>query len=216
MKNWIFIFMVISNFAYAQQSENLNFLVDSIPSENPTLLNLPVDSGFMAVERIEISNDGNELYYGVRNGYDSTSIAEIRRMNFSNQKWSQPMTIFPDSCGAPALSDDNKTMFFQYDHPKTPRGFYSERTKSGWTKPKSFIDSLKKSHYLQSPINNSFYYSASLDGKEKRQDIFKVIINKSDTTITNLGCRVGHGHLMSPMIINILFFQVGPKLSELI
>jgi len=179
--------LIISNLAYSQQSENLKFLMDSIPAKDPILLNLPVDKGFMAVERISISNNGKNLYYGTRNGYDSTSTAEIKKIKFSRNNWSKPEVVFKDSCGAPALNYNDKTMFFQYDHPKSPKGIYSIMTKKGWTKPKSFIDSLQKSHYLQSPKKNVFYYSSKLSARNDKQDIFKVTVSKNDTIIKKIG-----------------------------
>lgn len=179
--------LIISNLVYSQQSENLKFLMTGIPTKKPILLNLPVAKGFMAVERIAISNNGKNLYYGTRNGYDSTSIAEIKKITFSKNQWSKPEVIFKDSCGAPALSYHDKTLFFQYDHPTSPKGIYSRIAKKKWAKPKSFIDSLKKSHYLQSPKKNIFYYSSKLSASNGKQDIFKVTVFKNDTIVKKNG-----------------------------
>ncbi|MEO1449333.1 MAG: hypothetical protein AAFV07_07365, partial [Bacteroidota bacterium] len=174
----------------AQSSRFLATLVDSLPGDKPVLVQLPVDSGFMAVERVALSKNGRTLYYGVRNGYDSTSIAQIRSLSFRKKQWQASEIVFGDSSGAPALSADNRTMYFQYDHPVSPQGLYSLKSGKAWATPLPFIDSLKKSHYLQSPRENVFYYSASLDGKEKRQDIFRGEINERDTTIKRMGYQL--------------------------
>ena len=135
----------------SQHSRKLKYLVDSISDVKPTLLKLPTEKGFMAVERVYLSKNGKTLYYGVRNGYESKSIAEIRKINFAKKKWTNSLKIFKDSSGAPALTCNDKTMLFQYDHPSIPKGLFSTESKKGWTKPKEFIRKLKKSHYLQSP-----------------------------------------------------------------
>lgn len=179
-------FLTISQ-VFAQQSDKLSYLVDSLPIKTPVLLNLKVDSGFMAVERVALSNNGEELYYGVRNGYDPNSIAEIRKISWEKDHWSDPLLVFPDSCGAPALSRDGKTMFFQYDHPSSPKGLYSKKTDMGWSEPVPFSNTARESHYLQQTGGGSYYYSSTINEEKKIRDIFRVELGKSDTLIKSLG-----------------------------
>ena len=174
----------------AQSSKYLNQLVDSIPNGKPVFVNFEVEKGYMATERIAISNDGKRIFYGVRNGYDSISKAHILEICYKNKSWSKPKIVFADSSGAPAFSKNEKVLYFQYDHPNSPVGIYSDKTKEGWTKPKRFLSTLKKSHYLQSPNKNNYYYSAGIKGNPEVQDIFNVVVSKSDTIIKSLNFNI--------------------------
>jgi len=175
---------------FGQDSKYVHYLVDSLPKGKPVFVNLKTEKGFMATERILISKDGKIIYYGIRNGYDSISKAHILRIDYKSNAWSKPQVVFADSAGAPAFSKNEKTLYFQYDDPIIPKGLYSKKTKSGWSTPKRFKNSLLKSHYLQSPKKNSYYYTAGINGEEKIQDVSHVTTTKSDTIIKQLGFNI--------------------------
>lgn len=182
----ILLFMLVST-AQAQQSKYIKYLVDSISSTHSSQLKLPIDSGFMVVERLTITKNGKAIYYSVRNGYDSANIAEILKIEYRNKKWQKPIVFQANKSGAPALSADGNTMFFQYDHPVSPKGVFTIKTENGWSKPTRFLDTLSMSHYLQSPKNNTYYYAALTGKNNQARDIFKVNVSKTDTTTENLG-----------------------------
>ncbi|WP_299556137.1 hypothetical protein [Seonamhaeicola sp.] len=191
MKVQVFsLFLVISflgiNKVSSQSSKYLASLVDSLPNGIPVFVNLQAPKGYMALERVTVSKEGRSLFYGVRNGYDSISKAHIVKITYRNKKWSEPEVIFADSSGAPSFSRNGKVMYFQYDHPFFPKGIYSKKTESGWSKPIRFMESLKKSHYLQAPKKNSYYFSAGIKGNDKIQDIYHVTTRKSDTIFKKL------------------------------
>ncbi|AUP78289.1 hypothetical protein [Flavivirga eckloniae] len=186
----VLILVIWGQKGFGQDSKYLHLLVDSIPNGKPVLVNFEMEKGFMATERIAISKDGKTLYYGVRNGYNSISKADIMKLEFNKGKWSKPQVVFADSSGAPALSRDEKTMYFQYDDTLSPKGIYSRKIGNDWSKPKRFIESLKKSHYLQAPRENSFYYSSGIQGDDKIQDVFHVMVTKSDTVTKRLNFNV--------------------------
>lgn len=180
-------FFMICNLLYSQQSKFLEYLVDSLNDKSPMFVNLPVDSGFMAVERLAITKNGKQIFYGVRNGYDSTSVAQIQKIEFQKDKWGKPIVVFSNKAGAPSLADDDRTMFFQYDHPDSPKGVFSIKEAEKWTTPKIFIDSLAESHYLQKKTSGNFYYSAAVGNKLRQRDIYCVNPSTSDTSISRLG-----------------------------
>lgn len=187
----VFIFLVgVSHNVNAQDSKFLYQLVDSLPNGKPVFVNFEVPKGFMATERIAITNNGKSLFYGIRNGYDSISKAHIVKIDYENKKWSEPKIVFTDSSGAPSFSKNEKTMYFQYDHSISPKGISSVKAKDGWSIPKVFLDSLNKSHYLQSPNKNRYYYSAGTKDDDKIQDIFRVLVSKKATVIMNLGFNI--------------------------
>ncbi|NMH88028.1 hypothetical protein [Flavivirga algicola] len=192
LKQFLIIAILFLGFqdALGQDSKYLHYLVDSLPKGKPVLVNLEVEKNFMATERVEISKNGKTLFYGARNGYKTTSKADILKIEFNKGKWNKPQVVFADSSGAPSLSKDEKTIYFQYDHQLSPKGLYSRKTKTGWSTPKRFLDSLEKSHYLQSPKKSSFYYSSGIKGNDKIQNIFHVVTTKSDTLIKQLGFKV--------------------------
>jgi len=174
-----------------QDSKYLHHLVDSLPKGRPVLVNFEMEKGFMTTERITISKDGKNIYYGTRNGYkQGVSKAHISKIEFNNNKWGKPQIIFADSSGAPAFSRNEKMLYFQYEDSIAPEGLYSKRTKTGWSIPKRFNKSLKKSHYLQSPKKNSYYYTAGIKENMKTQDVFHATTTKLDTIIKPLGFNI--------------------------
>lgn len=178
----------------SQDSKHLHYLVDSLPNGKPVLVNFEVEKGFMATERIAISKNGKTIYYGVRNGYGTMgeleALAHIMKIEYKKGKWSEPQVVFADSSGAPAFSRDEKTLYFQYDDTLLVKGLYTNKTKTGWDAPKEFKKSLRKSHYLQSPNKNSYYYTAGINSEENVQDVFHVITAKGDTIIKPLGFHI--------------------------
>ncbi|TGV02547.1 hypothetical protein [Flavivirga rizhaonensis] len=196
IKNSILILTLILGVqnVLAQDSKYLHLLVDSIPNGKPVLVNFDVEKGYMATERIAISKNGKSIYYGVRNGYATLSkpdaLAHIMKIEFNKGKWSKPQTIFADSSGAPALSRNEKILYFQYEDTIAPQGLYSKKTRTGWAIPKVFKKTIEKSHYWQSPKEDSHYYSAGIKENKKIQDVFHVVTTKSDTLIKRLGFNV--------------------------
>ncbi len=177
-----------------QSSRYLEHLVDSLPDGTPVFVNFEVEDGFMATERIAISKNGKTIYYGVRNGYGTMgaldALAHIMKIEHDGNKWGKPQVVFADSSGAPAFSKDEKTLYFQYDDTLLVKGLYTHKTKFGWQDPKQFNPSIRKSHYLQSPRKNSYYYTAGTNEQENTQDVFHVTTTKSDTLVKPLGFNI--------------------------
>ncbi len=178
----------------AQDSKYLHYLVDTLPKGKPVFVNFEVENGFMATERIAISKNGKTIYYGVRNGYgtmgDLDAIAHIMKIEYNKGKWGKSKIVFADSSGAPAFSRNEKTLYFQYDDTLLVKGLYTNKTKKGWSTPKSFNDTIRKSHYLQSPSKHNYYYTGGIDNNENVQDVFHVITTKTDTITKRLGFHV--------------------------
>ncbi|TYA86777.1 hypothetical protein [Seonamhaeicola marinus] len=191
----IVIISTISNAnVCAQDSKFLAHLVDSLPKGKPILVNFQIKKGFMATERIAISKNGKQIYYGVRNGYGTLgkhdAKAHIMKINYTEGAWGAPQKVFADSAGAPAFSKNEKTLYFQYDDTLLVKGLYTNKTKLGWQTPKQFNPSIRKSHYFQSPKKNSYYYTAGINKAESVQDVFQVITSKKDTIINRLGFNI--------------------------
>ena len=69
------------------------YLGQTLPGNIPKIFNLPVTSGHRPCERIAISSDGKEIYYGELNTYPPSSY-RIRCYKYQDNKWQGPFNVF--------------------------------------------------------------------------------------------------------------------------
>jgi len=182
MKTFILLFLFFclsaTNFCQSIPYDSL-YLGQIPPGETPIIFFLPVTKGYFAAERIAISNDGKEIYYSEANGYSQNSKARIKVLKYSNDKWSEPTTLF-EGLGCPALSYNGNYLY--------ENAAYSIKTNTGWSMPAWFLNRPQQFHYLQDTYSGTFYVASkkALD-KVGEMDWSKIIIDKSDTLVQSLG-----------------------------
>jgi len=176
--------MVISSFTLFAQPipEDSLYLGQTTPGSTPQIFNLACTSGHRACERITITSDGKEIYYGELNGYTPSSY-RVRCYKYQDNRWQGPFTVF-EGYIAPSLSINDSIIYMQNNIFYT---YYSVRTDSGWSVPAKLLSSNQRMHYFQKTnLNNSFassYYEGSLlDG-----NISRVIVVNQDTILQSLG-----------------------------
>ena len=180
---WTLCSIVMALNGYPQQPLSLKYLADSLPSETPVRLNLPTHDKFFAAGRIALSPDGNELYYGERTGYSSSSVKNLVKTSFFDNNWNEPEILYSDSCVSPALSPDGSTLFFHSNlQVYATRGLQNDTTVT-----QSIAKTADPIYCVQYTQSGKFYFASSVNGSNNIYDIFYMEINETDTIIKNLG-----------------------------
>lgn len=191
MKNIILLLllittMCISSTLYAQViPADSMYLGQTPPGNTPQIFSLPVPSGLIPVERIAITSDGKEIYYGLLDNYPP-SIQKVKCMKYLDNHWQGPFDVF-DGFAAPRLSVNDSTMYIQANINDFSTTFYSKRTSTGWSTPARLINTTQQTHYFQTTGLNNSYVSSNLPSSPNQRDICRLVINGSDTLIQSLG-----------------------------
>lgn len=176
--------MVISSISLFAQSipEDSLYLGQTPPGSIPKIFNLSVTSGHHACERITITSDGKEIYYGELNTYPPSSY-RIRCFRYQDNKWQGPFNVF-EGYDAPRLSVNDSIIYMQNNIFYT---YYSIRTDSGWSVPTKLLSSNQRMHYFQKTNLNNSFASSYYEGSPDDGNISKVIVVNQDTVLQSLG-----------------------------
>jgi hypothetical protein len=176
--------MVISSLTlYAQAIPPDSLYLGQIrPGNIPQIFNLAVTSGHRACERITISSDGKEIYYGELNTYPPSSY-RVRCYKYQDNKWQGPFNVF-EGYNAPSLSINDSIIYMQNNIFYT---YYSIRTDSGWSVPVKLLSSNQRMHYFQMTNLNNSYASSYYEGSPSDGNISKLIVVNQDTILQSLG-----------------------------
>jgi hypothetical protein len=195
MKNIIKLFIVIvvlvmSSLAiYAQAiPEDSLYLGQTPPGNTPIVFNLPVTTGLRPCERIAITSDGKEIYYGELNTYPPT-IQKTKCLKYLDNHWQGPFSVF-DRYQSPRLSANDSVMYVEINNSGFATTYYSKRIITGWSTPVKLLSTNLQSHYFQTTGLNNSYLSSKLPSSPSQRDICKLIINNSDTLMQGLGIPI--------------------------
>ena len=166
--------LVNAGFAQTIPTKSL-YLGQSPPGITPKIFNLSVDTGYGVTERVAISPDGKEIYYGE---VFNESIRKTKCYTYSNGAWNGPIVLF-DGFDAPALSASGDTMFLLHFQNHIPYSYFSVRNDTGWTTPSKFWKGINL-YYLQKTNAGNYYASVANSG------ISKIVISNSDTAFNSL------------------------------
>ncbi len=158
------------------------YLGQTPPGNIPLIFNLAVTSGHRACERIAITSDGKEIYYGELNTYPASSY-RVKCFKYEDNRWQGPENLF-EGFMAPKLSPDDSIIYLQDN---TFHAYYSKRISTGWSVPVRLISQNLKTHYLQKTELNNFYISTYYEGSTSDGEICKLIMENGDTVFQNLG-----------------------------
>jgi hypothetical protein len=186
---YIVLSTIICIAGYAQPIPTDSLYLGQVPpGHEPKVFVLPINGILRPIERITISNDGKEIYFGQLNGYPPP-VAKIFCYKYIDNRWQGPTELF-SGCMAPALSPDDSIMFMEisitYDRSET---YYSRRTITGWSTPQKMFYFSQQSHYAQSTIQNNVYISTNFPGPSLR-DVGKILIAAQDTSVISIGMPV--------------------------
>lgn len=176
--------MAVSSFSLIAQSipEESLYLGQTPPGSTPQIFNLSITNGHRACERIAISSDGKEIYYGELNTYPPTSY-RVRCFKYQNNKWQGPFNLF-EGFTAPSLSMNDSIIYLQNNIFYT---YYSVRTDSGWSVPAKLLSGNQRTHYFQRTNLYNTYASSYYEGSPLDGNISKLIVVNQDTILQSLG-----------------------------
>lgn len=178
------LFFSVSLLAQAIPEDSL-YLRQTPPGNTPKVFNLPVTSGFRACERIAISSDGKEIFYGEINTYPASQL-RVKCFKYLDNKWQGPTTVF-EGFMAPKLSPGDSIIYLQDN---TFHTYYSKRIPGGWSVPVLLLSPAMRTHYYQmSDLKNTFS-SSYYEGSPTDADICKLVISNGDTVLQSLGIPI--------------------------
>ena len=158
------------------------FLGQTPPGYTAKVFNLPITPGLRPAERIAITRDGKEIYYGELDSYPVT-IGRIKCVKYQNNKWQAPTIVFDGFMGA-KLSPNDSVIYMQREVNGIAMAFYSKRTAAGWSEPARVFKSTAQQHYFQMVKSGNCYLSS---GPSSNREICKVEAVNNDTLFQNLG-----------------------------
>ena len=171
----------MSLYAQAIPTDSL-YLGQTPPGNTPIVFNLPVTNGLRPCERIAITSDGKEIYYGELNTYPPTSY-RVKCLKYFDNKWQGPFNVF-EGFTAPKLSINDSILFLQNNLFYT---YYSERTSTGWSVPVRLLAKNQRTHYFQKTNLNNSYASSYYEGSPTDGNLCKLITVNQDTILQSLG-----------------------------
>ena len=161
---------------------NQMYLAQTPPGKTPIIFNLAATPGLRPVERIAITTDGKEIYYGELDTWPPTN-CRIKCYKYSDNKWQDPTIVF-EGYVAPGLSVNDSILYMQKNVNNIACTFYSIRNNTGWSVPTMLLSANQEAHYLQKTKFNNSYLASSPSGNS---DICRLITNNSNTAIRSLG-----------------------------
>jgi hypothetical protein len=164
------------------------YLGQTPPGNIPKIFNLPITTGLRPVERIAITSDGKEIYYGELNTYPP-SIQKVSCMKYLDNRWQGPFNVF-DGYAAPRLSINDSTMYTQANINDFSTTFISKRISTGWSTPVMLLSTIQQTHYFQTTDLNNSYLASKLPSSPSQRDICRLVITGSDTLIQGLGLPI--------------------------
>jgi len=182
-----FVLLVAIGFSQPIPSDSL-YLGQTPPIDTPAIFKLQITDGLIAAERIAITSNGSEIYYGELNSWPAT-IQRIKCYRYLDNKWQGPFVAF-EGYIAPSLSVNDSIIYMQktLNNNTITATYFSVRNNSGWTEPVRLLSTNLNTHYFQQTnLNNYYTASVSPDSLATNSDLCKLVIHGSDTAIQNLG-----------------------------
>ncbi len=178
------LLLIISSILFVIKAGNSQtdslYLGQTPPGTTPKRFYISHKSGNKTSERISISTDGKEIYYGETT--NENTHYWLKYFTYSNGAWSDSTLLF-DGYTGPALSPSGDTLFFhKYSNGYSGTAYYSVRNDTGWSIPTKFTSSTNMC-YLHRTNSGNYYLIEQSESK----GISKMVINGSDTTFHSLG-----------------------------
>jgi hypothetical protein len=195
MKTILLLSVIISMIAvsafslFAQEIPQDSLYLGQMPPGNiPKIFNLPLLGGLRPIERIAISSDGKEIYFGLLNTYPP-SVQKTKCFRYLDNHWQGPFDVF-EIQASPRLSINDSIIYIQTNINDFSTTYRSLKTESGWSIPQRLLNITQQTHYFQTTGLNNSYVSSNLPATPNQRDICKLFINGTDTLIKGLGLPV--------------------------
>ncbi|GAB1348655.1 hypothetical protein MASR1M107_08670 [Ignavibacteriales bacterium] len=180
----VVVFSSLSIFPQVIPVDSL-YLGQTPPGSTPKIFSLQLTSGFKACERIAISSDGKEIYYGEINNYPPSAL-RVKCYKYDNNRWTGPFNVF-EGFMAPRFANNDSILFLQNNHFFT---YIAKREGTGWSVPVRLLSNDIHTHYFQKSGLNNSYASSYYEGSPTDGNISKIITGLGDTVLQSLGAPV--------------------------
>jgi len=182
--------LAIFNLCYSQSiPQDSLYLGQTLPGTTAQIFNLQASTGLRTVERIAISSDNKEIYYGELDSWPASQ-SRIKYYKYQDNAWQGPFVLFEDFA-APALSTNDSILYIQksttYSGATT---FFSKRTGNGWSAPEKLFSGNFGTHYFQETNFKNCYTASNPTASGAINDIYRMQINNGDTARINLGLPI--------------------------
>lgn len=164
------------------------YLGQTLPGNTPVVFNLPINNGLRPIERIAISTDGRELYFGLLDTYPP-NIQKTYCYKYQNDTWQGPFNLFENHM-APRLSANDSTIYMLNNCNDFSTTYFSVKGATAWSLPQKLLNTTQQTHYYQTTGLGNAYLSSNLLATPTQRDICKLNINGSDTLIQSLGLPI--------------------------
>ena len=179
------VYLLLWNITPAQPIPADSLYLGQVPPGNtPKIFVLPVNGTMRPVERLTITSDGKELYFGEIDTYPA-NIQRVKCYKYLENRWQGPFVVF-EGYMSPALSVNDSIIYIERDVNTFATSYYSVRNGTGWNEPLRQLSTTQQTHYFQGTNQGHFYLSATFPGSSPK-DLAYLQINGVDTTIRNLG-----------------------------
>lgn len=210
MKAYILLILLSlysAGFAQTIPADSL-YLAQVRPGTTPVVFPLQSSPGLRPVERIAVSSDGKEIYYGELDTWPANT-QRVKCYKYLSNRWQGPFIVFEGFVG-PALSVNDSIMYMQKDTLGVACTYYSMRTGSGWSYPSRLLTSNLQSHYFQQTNSKNCYLASTPAGGS---DICRLVINNNDTLIQSLGKPINNTSIENDFFVArdesfIIFFRL--------
>lgn len=185
----VLLFLVRACYAQTIPTASM-YLGQQVPGITPKVFQLQVTPGLAAAERIAVTSDNREIYYGELDNWPATS-QRIKYYKYSGTSWQGPFVAF-EGYVAPSLSPNDSIMYMQknlYNNTLSCT-FYSRRNAAGWTAPQRLLSMNRNTHYFQETNLKNYFTAGSPTSTGSATDLCKLFIRSGDTTMQNLGIPI--------------------------
>ncbi len=185
----IFLFLASASLAQTIPTTS-KYLGQQVPGITPKIFSLQVTPGLAAAERITISADNKEIYYGELDNWPASS-QRIKCYKFTGTSWTGPSVAFEGFIG-PCLSANDSIMYMQkmLNNNTLVCAYYSRRNGTGWTTPQRLLSANRHAHYFQETDLKNYFTASSTSSASSVADLYKLNVRNGDSTLQSLGVPI--------------------------
>lgn len=167
------------------------YLGQKPPNDEPKIFGKGIlkDSGIV-LGRVTFSNDGKAFYYSFAKHWLDASGASgsgTKEIIFDGKKWGKPK-IIAEIITNPAFSSNGKKLYLGAGGRQV---WVLNKTKSGWSKPRLWLEKTYGLYNFQATNSGTFYAGSNGTQGSKKDystyDFCKLTISGKDTAISSLG-----------------------------